>query len=187
MPKSGLSAFLIKELKELLPPTVFFAVGFNLIVLTIDLVLADYVRTFFSFLVATTTALVVGKSVLVADALPLLRRFNTAPMIQTVLFKTGVYWAVVFLVRFLEKLVEYLIHGGTLSGIPEYVTTHFTWHRFVAIQIWIFVLFLVYTSIVELNAVLGGGRLGKIFFATRLPQSNLVAPVEDTRTRQVQG
>jgi hypothetical protein len=35
MPKSGLPAFLIKELKEVLPPTVFFAVGFNLLVLTI--------------------------------------------------------------------------------------------------------------------------------------------------------
>lgn len=167
MPKSGLSAFLIKEFKEILPPTVFFAVSFNLLVLTTDLILADYARTVFSFLVATTTALVVGKSVLVADALPLLRRFDTAPMIQTVLFKTVVYWAVVFLVRFLERLVEYLIHGGTLSGIPEYVTAHFTWHRFAAVQIWIFVLFLVYTSIVELNAVLGGGRLRKIFFARR--------------------
>ena len=62
---------------------------------------------------------------------------------------------------------EYLIHGGTLSEIPEYVTTRFTWHRFAAIQIWIFVLFLIYTSIAELNAVLGGGRIGKIFFARR--------------------
>jgi hypothetical protein len=106
----------------------------------------------------------VGKSVLVADALPLLRRFDTAPMIQSILFKTSIYWAVVFLVRFLEKLIEYLIHGGTLSGIPEYVAAHFTWHRFAAIQIWIFVLFLVYTSIVELNACLGAGELGKIFF-----------------------
>jgi hypothetical protein len=58
-----------------------------------------------------------------------------------------------------------------LSGTPEYVTAHFTWHRFAAIQIWIFVLFLVYTSIIELNAVLGGGRLGKIFFARRSTES----------------
>jgi len=186
MPKSGLSAFLVKELKEVLPPTVFFALSFNLLVLTIDLILADYARSFVSFLVATTTALVVGKAVLVADALPFLRRFDNSPMIQSVLFKTFVYWAVVFLVRFLEKLVEYLVHGGTLSGIPEYVTAHFTWHRFAAIQIWIFVLFLIYTSIVELNAVLGGGRLGKIFFATRLPESNPIAPVADTRTRRAQ-
>ena len=58
MPKSGLSAFLIKELKEVLPPTVFFAVSFNLLVLTTDLILADYVRTFFSFLVAALPRLI---------------------------------------------------------------------------------------------------------------------------------
>jgi hypothetical protein len=94
-------------------------------------------------------------------------------MIQTVLFKTIVYWAVVFLVRFLEKLVEYLFTGGTFGGIPEYVTTHFTWHRFVAIQIWIFVLFLVYCSIAELKAVLGDGELRKIFFTERSSETKV--------------
>jgi hypothetical protein len=158
MPKSHLLAFVIKELREVVPPTVFFAVGFNLIVLTTDLILADYLVSFASFMVATITALVVGKAVLLANAMPFLRRFDTAPMIQPVLFKTVVYWAVVFLVRFLEKLVEYLLAGGTLSAIPEYVATHFTWHRFAAIQIWIFVLFLIYTSVEELNARLGGWR-----------------------------
>jgi hypothetical protein len=167
MPKSRLLAFLIKELREVMPPTVFFAVGFNLILLTTDLILADYFVSFGSFMVATMAALVVGKSVLVANAMPFLRRFDTAPMIQPVLFKTIVYWAVVFLVRFLEKLVEYFCGGGTLGGIPEYVATHFTWHRFAAIQIWIFVLFLIYTSVEGLNARLGDGELMKIFFTRR--------------------
>src|SRR5271166_1476113 len=86
-----------------------------------------------------------------------------------ILFKTIVYWAVVFLVRFLEKLVEYLFAGGSLRALPEYVATHFTWHRFAAIQIWIFVLFLIYTSVEELNARLGDGELMKIFFTRRSP------------------
>ena len=169
--KSGFAAFLVKELKEVWPPTVFFALGFNLIVLTTDLILADYFTSFASFLVATTTALVVGKSVLVANAMPFLRRFDAAPMIQPVLFKTAAYWAAVFLVRFLEKLAEYFFAGGTFGGIPEYVVTRFTWHRFAAIQIWIFVLFLIYTSISELNARLGDGELGKIFFTRRSPEA----------------
>jgi hypothetical protein len=164
MPKSRFIAFLVKELRELLPPTIFFAVGFNLIVLTTNLILADYLRSFAGFLVATVAALVVGKSVLIADAMPFLRHFDKAPMIELVLFKTVVYWAMVFLVRFLEKLIEYLFGGGTLGGIPEYVATHFTWHRFAAIQIWIFVLFLIYTSVAELNARLGHGELRKIIF-----------------------
>lgn len=173
MPKSPLLAFVIKELRELLPPTVFFAVSFNLIVLTTDLILADYRASFGNFMVATMAALVVGKAVLVANVTPFLRRFDTAPMIQPVLFKTVVYWAVVFLVRFLEKLVEYFVAGGTISGIPEYVVTHFTWHRFAAIQIWIFVLFLIYTSVAELNARLGHGELMKIFFTRRSSKSVL--------------
>ena len=187
MSKSGISAFLVKELKEVLPPTLFFTVSFNLLVLTTDLILADYIRTFASFLVATTTALVVGKSVLVADAIPFLRRFDAGPMIQTVLFKTTVYWVVVFLVRFVEKLVEYLFAGGNLGGIPEYVATHFTWHRFAAIQIWIFVLFLVYTSLAELNARLGKGELSRLFFTRRsLSETKLTAPAADSHAPQVQ-
>jgi hypothetical protein len=184
MPKSRLLAFVIKELREVLPPTVFFAVSFNLIVLTTDLILADYLASFGSFMVATVTALVVGKAVLVANAMPFLRRFDTAPMIQPVLFKTIVYWATVFLVRFLEKLVEYLFAGGTLSAIPEYVATHFTWHRFAAIQIWIFVLFLIYTSVEELNARLGNGELTKIFFTRRSSEMKPTPPTADSRAPQ---
>jgi hypothetical protein len=173
MSKSGLTTFVMKELREVVPPTVFFAVGFNLIVLTTNLILADYLTSFGSFIVATVTALIVGKSVLVANAIPFLRRFDTAPLIRPVLFKTIVYWAVVFLVRFLEKLFEYLFAGGSVSAIPDYLATHFTWHHFAAIQIWIFILFLIYTSVEELNARLGDGELVKIFFTKRSSERKL--------------
>jgi len=86
MPKSRILALLGKEFKELLPPTVFFAVSFNLILLTTQLILADYLIHFFSFILATTSALVAGKSVLLADALPFFRRFDRSIMIQSVLF-----------------------------------------------------------------------------------------------------
>jgi len=162
-----LLAFVIKEFREVLPALVFFAISFNLLVLTTDLVLADYRASFGNFMIATMAALVVGKAVLVANATPFLRRFDTGPMIQPVLFKTTVYWSVVFLFRFFEKLAEYFLAGGTLGEIPEYVTTRFSWHRFAAIQIWIFILFLIYTSVTELNARIGDGKLAKIFFARR--------------------
>src|ERR1700735_2076021 len=125
MPKSRLVAFILKELREVVPPTLFFAVGFNLIVYTTDLILADYLLKFGSFIIATVAALVVGKSVLVANAMPFLRRFDKAPLVRPVLFKTLVYWLVVFVVRFLEKLIEYFVAGGSLSGMPDYVVTHF--------------------------------------------------------------
>src|SRR5271166_1681872 len=184
MPKSRVLAFLIKELREVVPPTVFFAVGFNLVDLTTNLILADYSVHFANFMVATASALVVAKSVLIANALPFFRRFDTAPKIRPILFKTIVYWAVVSLVRFLEKLGEYLFGGGTLSAIPEYVSTHFTWHRFAAIQIWIFVLFLIYNSVVEVNAWLGNGELMKILFTRHSSEMKPTRPAVDSRVRQ---
>jgi hypothetical protein len=110
---------------------------------------------------------------MVANALPFFRRFDTAPIVQPVLFKTVIYWAVVFLVRFLEKLGKYWFTGGTLSGIPEYVAKHFSWNRFVAIQIWIFVLFLIYTIGAELNSLFGNGELIKILFTRRSSELKL--------------
>jgi hypothetical protein len=114
---SGILAFIIKEFKELVPPTVFFAVGFNIIALTMQLVLDDYFVRFASFIVVTSAALVVGKAVLVANALPFLGRFDRAPLIQPILFKTAIYFAVVLVVQILERIVEYLLGGGTMAGI----------------------------------------------------------------------
>jgi hypothetical protein len=160
-------AFVVKEFKEMVPPTVFFAVGFNLILLTTNLILQDYRVQFSSYLLATTGALIVGKSVLVANALPFFRRFDTAPLIRPVLFKSGIYFAVICAVRFLEKLIEFLAHGGALRELPDYVATHFTWDRFFAIQLWVLVLFLLYTFISELNALFGDGELARIMFTWR--------------------
>ena len=164
MPGSRASAFVIKEFRELLPPVAFFFISFNLVELTTQLILAAYKARLANFMIATTMALVVGKAVLVANALPFLRRFDAAPLIRPILYKTVVYWAAVFVARFLEQIIEYAIGGGTISGFPEYLTTHFSWHRFAAIQIWIFVLFLVYTSVTELNTRLGDGALVKMLF-----------------------
>jgi hypothetical protein len=60
---SRVLAFIIEEFKEVILPTVFFAVGFNLVALAMQLVLDDYFVRFASFIVVTTAALVVGKAV----------------------------------------------------------------------------------------------------------------------------
>jgi hypothetical protein len=167
MTASRVLAFIKHEFKEMIPPTLFFAVGFNLVMLTTQLILDDYRLQFFNFMVATTGALLVGKAVLVANSLPFLRRFDGAPLIRPILFKTLVYVILVLLVRLLEVIIEYMIGGGTLAGMPGYARDHFRWHHFVAVQIWIIVLFLIYTTASELNALLGGGELAAVFFGAQ--------------------
>jgi hypothetical protein len=94
----------LHELREILPPTVFFFFGFNFVVLTTNLILADYLVAFGNVMLATAGALIVGKAVLVTNAMPFLRRYDRAPLIQPILIKTLVYWAIVFLARLLDAL-----------------------------------------------------------------------------------
>ncbi len=79
-------AWWIAQAKHVLPPTIFFFVGFNLILWTKRLILEEHGVEFSGFLTATLAALLVGKAVLVTDKLPFMRRFDGAPLIQPILF-----------------------------------------------------------------------------------------------------
>jgi len=160
---------LLHEFRQVLPPTIFFFVGFNLILFTKRLILADYLIQFTGFFIATVSALVVGKVVLVADKMPFLRRFDHAPLAQPILFKTVVYTLFVFLARLIEAFIHYVIGGGTVGGgaFIEHQLGSFSWHRFIATQMWIFVLFLVYVTASEVNHLFGDGELFKILFTRR--------------------
>jgi len=161
-------AWILHELGEILPPMIFFFVGFNLIVLTTNLILADYFVAFASFMLATGGALIVGKVVPVVNALPFLGRYDRAPLIQPILFKTLVYWIAVFLARLLERFVEFwLVEHHPVSEFLPYMISTFSWHRFAAIQIWILVLFLIYLTASEFNHLFGKGELRRVLFTYR--------------------
>jgi len=73
-----------------LPPTLFFAIGFNLIVLTTQLILADYLIHFANFMLVTMSALIVAKAVLVANTLPFFVPFRYGPPFSTGSVLSGV-------------------------------------------------------------------------------------------------
>ena len=108
----------LAQVKHVLPPTIFFFVGFNLILWTKRLILEEHGVEFSGFLTATVAALLVGKAVLVTDNLPFMRRFDGAPMIQPILFKSAIYWLCVLIVRFAEGLVHFLAAGGAIADFP---------------------------------------------------------------------
>jgi hypothetical protein len=92
----------IAQVKHALPPTIFFFVGFNLILWT---------------------------KRLVTDNLPFMRRFDGAPLIQPILFKSAIYWLCVFMVRLAEGLVHFLAAGGVIADFPAHLVEHFSWPR----------------------------------------------------------
>jgi hypothetical protein len=102
-----------------------------------------------------------------------MRRFDGAPLIQPILFKTAIYWVCVSIVRIGEALVRFLLSGGGINDFPDYLVEHFSWPRFLSIQIWLMVLFLVYVTVHELNVLFGYGELYRLFFRWRSTEAKL--------------
>src|SRR3954453_18865821 len=163
----------LAQVRHALPPTIFFFVGFNLILWTKRLILQEHGVEFSGFFTATLAALLVGKAVLATDNLPFMRRFDGAPLIQPILFKSVIYWMCVMVVRLAERLVHFLSAGGPIVDFPAHLVEHFSWARFLSIQIWLIVLFLAYVTVHELNILFGDGELVRLFFRWRSSEARL--------------
>jgi hypothetical protein len=159
--------WILHEALSALPPTLFFFVGFNVIVLTTNLLVEQYLVAVSSFMLATMSALVVGKAVLVANTMALIRRYDRAPLIRPILFKTAVYWVIVFLARVLERFVHFIFDGNSPGEFPAFLVSTFSWPRFLAISIWLLVLFLIYVTASEFTFLFGGPEMRRLLFTRR--------------------
>ena len=167
-------ARLLHELRSAVPPTLFFFVGFNFIVLTTNLLVAEYAAAVSTFLLATLAALVVGKAVLTANAIPFITRFDRAPLIQPILFKTAIYWVAVFFARLAERFMHFaVVDGHRPSEFAAYLLSSFSWHRFTAISLWILVLFLLYVTASEFIQLFGSAEMRRLLFASRPTELHL--------------
>jgi hypothetical protein len=156
--------FVREEVELLLPPVIYFFCAFNLVVFTTDLLVGHYWFALSNFLFASTMALIVGKVILVARRLPFLNRFREAPLIVPILYKTFLYSLLVVAVRMLEELAEFLFDARGFAAAWQSAEQDFTWHRFVAVQVWLVVSFLIYVGVAELARRLGRGELRRLLF-----------------------
>src|SRR6476646_7892744 len=161
------------QVKHVLPPTIFFFFGFNLILFTRWATLQEQGIPFTNFYAATLLALLVGKAVLVVDNLRFMHRFDGAPLMQPILFKSAIYWLCVFVLRLAEALWDFSRGGGTLGDFPNFLVAQFSWPRFLVIQIWLMVLFLVYVTAHELNTLFGDGELPRLFLRWHSSEAKL--------------
>ncbi len=159
---------LLKELRIVLPPTIYFFCAFNLIVFTTNLMVHHYWFAVSKFLVATMLALVVGKVILVTEKFRFIDRYRGPPLIRAILFKTVLYSVIVTLVR-VGEVFFHIIRDDRGSAIAfQEALDDFTWYRFIAIQIWLLTCFLIYVTTVELNVALGKGRMTSLLFRRNL-------------------
>lgn len=163
----------LRVIRHMLPPTLYFFTAFNLIVFTTNLLAHDYWFNLTGFMLASTTALIVGKVVLVVDKVRVIDKFRGAPLIQPILYKTVFYGVIVTIVRYVEKMLHFIFDARGFDAAAQAAVLDFSWHRFVAVQVWIFVCFLIYVTASELNALVGDGQLRRLFFHHRSSEYRL--------------
>ena len=161
------------QVKHVLPPTIFFFFGFNLILFTRWMTLQEHGIPFTNFFGATFFALLVGKVVLVVDNLRFMHRFDGAPLIQPILFKSVIYWVCVFVFRLAEGAVRFPARRRRSRRLPELPRRAILVAALSGDQIWLMVLFLVFVTAHELNTLFGDGELPRLFLRWHSSEAKL--------------
>jgi hypothetical protein len=163
-------AFIKKEFIEMLTPTIFFFVVFEIVLFARSLMGVEQQFSLTTTGGVVVAALIVGKSVLIADALPLFRWFRDPRLIINVFWRTLLYMLIVLMFQIIEELIPLLGKYDGLAAAASHLRDDIHWPRFWATHL-IFAVFLVhYSFVTALISVIGGDRFREVFIG-RSPDS----------------
>jgi hypothetical protein len=152
------------EFAEMIPPTIYFFVILHIVALIRTLMTA---RTGIDITTTTSVgvaSLILGKAVLLANALPFINRYPEKPLIWNVCWKTLLYFLVALVIHYLEHLYEFWKVAPGLAAANQKLLAEIVWPHYWAIQILLAVLIFVYCVTSEIARVVGEGKLRKMFF-----------------------
>jgi hypothetical protein len=152
------------ELLEMVPPTIYFFVILHIVALIRVLMTEGTGLPPATTANIAVAALVLGKSVLLANALPYINRFPERPLIWNVCWKSVVYFLVAFVIHYLEHLYDFWKQAPGIAAANEKLLAMIVWPHFWAIQILLAVLIINYCIATELARVIGEKDLKVMFF-----------------------
>jgi hypothetical protein len=160
-----IGTILAREIKEAVPPTIFFLWLFHLIALTRAVLLDDYSASALRATVATVGALIVAKAILLVEALPIARLFQSR-LILNALWKTLLFGTVAMLFRFVEELIPLIRHADSVVAALDALDEEIVWPQFWVFQLWLFSALLFYCLASELVRMVGAAKVGEMVFGS---------------------
>src|SRR5215831_17506728 len=106
----GFWHWLKHEFHEVLPPTIFFLIAFQIVVFNRRLMLREYGLPLVSITSATVAALLIAKVVLITDTFAVINRFPEKPLMYNVVWKTVIYAVAALLIHYLEHIVLLFVY-----------------------------------------------------------------------------
>lgn len=153
-----------EEFLAMVPPTLFFFVALHIVALVRALMTKGTGLPPMSTVSIAVAALILGKSVLIADMLPFINRYPERPLAYNVLWKTAIYLVMSALIHYLERLYDFWKEAGSFVAGNERLLAEMIWPHFIAVQVLLFVLILMYCMGHELVRVIGKDKVMRIFF-----------------------
>ena len=159
--------FILHELQQMGPPTLFFLVSFNLITLTVAFLSEKHEVSMISHITATIGALLVGKAFLLADKLPFFTRYANKPLVYETLWKAFLYFMVTILLHIGERTLSAATDSKGFLFRSKADVAAFDWHLFIIVQLWLALLLVIYSVVAGVIKGVGAGRLRQMFLAQR--------------------
>jgi len=161
---SSISEKLEHEVEALIPPTIFFMVGLHGLALVRGLMLEGTGIALTTSLTITLGALLLAKSVLLADLLPFINRYPHKPLAYNIGWKALIYSLLATALHYLEHLIGAWRVTGAFVAANQKLLAEMVWEHFLAIEILLVVLVLIYCTISELVRMFGRERVRRAFF-----------------------
>ena len=154
-----------REIREAIPPSLFFLALFHLLGATKAVALSDYSFTALRAASATVGALIVAKAILIVEALPIAKRFSRRLVVQ-VLWKTLLYSAMALLFRVAEELIPLAWKHGSLGAGFAAMSSDISWPLFFVLALWVVGGLFLYCLAAELVRAIGARRVRELLFGT---------------------
>ena len=131
------------------------------------ILLSAYGIDYMNYGVAVIEALILGKVVMIGDILRLGRGLEQKPLIYPTLLKTFVFTVFVAAFTLIEHAIKGLWQGkGLTGGLIELSENGY--HELLANSLVVFVAFIPFFAVKELQRVFGVGELRALFFKNRV-------------------
>jgi hypothetical protein len=153
-----------EEALAMLPPTIFFFIALHVIAFVRVLINHGTGIAPSSTISIAVASLILGKAVLIADMLPLINRYPEKPLIYNVAWKTTIYLVMSALIHYLERLTDFWRQAGGFVAGNEKLLAEIDWSHFLAVQLILLVLILMYCTAREMVRVIGRERVMRMFF-----------------------
>jgi chromate transport protein ChrA len=162
-------ALIKKELLELLPPMLFFLLVFQLLSVVRSILEEQYDITAISTASAVISALVVAKSILLANATKVLHWFSKRRLIYNLLWRIALYLLIIMLFQYLEELLPLWSKTGSLAAAHHHIVDTIHWPHFWVSHIVLLIFVTFYALGVELINAIGPRQALRLFTQARAP------------------